>query len=246
MVWPAIIAAGAAIGGQLIAGNRASSSSFEREREDLQLTRRVADAKSAGLHPLFALGATGGYSRSSTGFSGSHMGEGVARAGEAVAQGMRERTRGKVATATRAEGTAEHKLRLIKMQKEIQLDDAALMKAASDLKIAEQALMSGPRGNIVGPPGQVLGEAPMDRPIISTPRQSLPTWSEIRNPDGSVSRVLNPELGLDEVGQFEFLRQQAQEWMTDKLMQRRKLRRQKRKRTRRRVKRADPEFFGGS
>ncbi len=100
MVWPAVIAAGASIAGSLLSKNSGLSKGFQMQvlqgqqaREDNLLQRRVADAKAAGLHPLFGLGAApaGG---GSSGFipgqstSGSALGEGIAQAGRAVSRGM--------------------------------------------------------------------------------------------------------------------------------------------------------------
>lgn len=155
MVWPALIAAGASLVGGAIAANRGSSGSFQRERDDTLITRTAQDARNAGLHPLFALGATGGYSRSATGFTGSHLGEGVARAGEQIAEGARSArrettraaetaTRQSLSASTQKMNQAEHELRLQKMQREIALDDVKLMAAASAAKNAEQTALVAP------------------------------------------------------------------------------------------------------
>lgn len=63
MVWPAIIAAGAALaGGALSARNArkqaAQQEATQREFAQMGVRWKVADAKAAGLHPLAALGAS--------------------------------------------------------------------------------------------------------------------------------------------------------------------------------------------
>ena len=213
MVWPAIIAAGAAIGGGLLAGQQskagAKGTAFTRARDDSAIQRKAADARAAGLHPLFALGSTGGYTQSTTGFSGSHMGEGVARAGQEISRGMQRAQTEKVNASTTARLTAEHDLRLQKMQREIQLDDMELLRRSSDLKRAEQGAMWGdwnpgitgggqdvmtyPYGTKSGPPLNM-------RPLTAEGRRSIPRYVEQVGPKGR-RRAINPELGLDEEGQ---------------------------------------------
>lgn len=63
MVWPAIIGAAAAIGGGLLSGDnqrRIAHEQMDAQREFAQMGIRwkVADAKAAGIHPLYALGAS--------------------------------------------------------------------------------------------------------------------------------------------------------------------------------------------
>lgn len=76
---PALIAAAATIGGSIYAQRQA------RNREDTAISRRVADARRAGVHPVAALGAGG---LGSSGASSAFTGEGIARGGQAIGNAL--------------------------------------------------------------------------------------------------------------------------------------------------------------
>ncbi len=138
MVWPAIIGAAAAIGGGLLAKNAALSKNFAGQlrqetygREDSAIQRRVADAKAAGVHPLFALGATtssGGGSSFIPGQSagGSFLGEGIARAGTQIGRGLQRRQGATLAAA-----------QLEQVHSQTAVNEALAAKYASETKRTE-------------------------------------------------------------------------------------------------------------
>ncbi|AXQ65631.1 MAG: DNA pilot protein [Microviridae sp.] len=91
MVWQAAaIAAGAAIAGGLMS-NRAQKKQLEQERAlqrefaQNSIQWRTADAKKAGLHPLYAMGATGASYSPQTYYDS--LGPAVAQAGQHIATG---------------------------------------------------------------------------------------------------------------------------------------------------------------
>ncbi len=223
MVWPALIAAGASLAGSAIESNAANSGigrqfqadfskwqlSEQRRDEVDRYERLVRGAEKAGLHPLFAMGA-GSANFSPTAVAGqaptgNHMGTGIARAGEHIARGLSNR-----GVTRRAEEI--HDLTTQKMRIEIERDQVALMAARSALARAQQGALWGdastgitgngdvktyPYGRKAGPPLRV-------RPISATARQSLPQYSEAVGPKGR-RQILNQDLGLDEVGQVEYV-----------------------------------------
>lgn len=266
MVAPAIIAAGisaaAAIGSSVKASNDASSATsgsaaraldfykMQQQTSGAHLPYLVDNAKAAGLHPLFALGTSGTFSPSyggqgGGGKSGSYIGEGIAQAGGAIARGV-------TGAARQKETSALHALRLQKAQREIKLDDMEILKRASDLKMAEQNPMWGDTDTGLGsesklyPYGTKMGPPLSARPLKASPRTSVPLWSEVVGPGGRRTRVMNPEMGMDEIGQIEFIRQQAQDWAADQLMQRRRAAQRHRRNVRKRRKTQDYQFPGGS
>lgn len=91
MVWPAIIAGAATIAGAALSNraNRkmaASEAAMQKEFAQYGIRWKVADAKAAGLHPLYAIGAqTTPYQSIST---PDAMGPAIASAGQQIAGGL--------------------------------------------------------------------------------------------------------------------------------------------------------------
>lgn len=224
---------------------------INRARDDTKYQRAAADAKAAGLHPLFALGAGGaggGSPAMSVGSSpsGSHLGGGISRAAAQIGSRM-----------TGADERALHAAQEQRSQESHTMDMAQEQLRLSALKRAEQKAISGidvwepGQGDvaITHPIGTQLG-VPLDkRPLSSTGRRSVPMWMETMTKDGP-SRVLNPDMGMDEVGQVEFLRQQAEEWASRLLTKGRKSmksrHKKQRQKSRRIMRRSDSDFIGGS
>ncbi len=228
MVWPAVIAAGASLlGGALSQRGSTGSAKQAREfehgwrlhqdrfaRERYQIA--TADAKKAGLHPLFALGAGMGqspsYSSVSYPPSGSHLGTGIARAGQAVAQGARDY---KVSVLARSEEQRRQEAHEAGMRERSHQDWLNMMERDSILKRAEGNANTGARMNedgtivIPAPAGASINRAPLAaqtrtptaRATRVTPHATSPLWVTAESSDGVRRRVLNPELGLDELGQ---------------------------------------------
>ncbi len=108
---------------------------FIREREDSYVQRRVADAKAAGIHPLFALGPGGSthapsFQVAGQSSSGSQMGPAIARAGAALGRGVG--------------GSAIAKIALRRAEVALERDQVELMKSQSELKRMEQGALATP------------------------------------------------------------------------------------------------------
>ena len=192
---------------------------INRTREDNRMQRARADAEAAGLHPLFALGSAGAGSASislSPTPTGSYAGTGIARAGEAIADEIRARP--KRARQGRLDAAAQelHTLAVTSAQKKIQLDDAMLMKMASDLKISEQNNLYW--GGAAGAQTYGLGGGGGDThlqgyrsraglpltmtPIQNTARRSEPGWMEMKGPKGR-RMIRDPRVFGDEIQQVD-------------------------------------------
>ncbi len=202
-----------------IAWNRARE--WEEKYTDTQLQRRVADAKAAGLHPLFAIGAGtgggGGYSAqiATPQYTGSYAGDGIARAGQAVGKYLK-------GIEPRKQQAELFELNKQKMQAEI--DHMELLNAAAKLKLTEQQTLYWGDGNpgitgngqsdvkvypySAGPRGLPLNQ----RPRTDTGQKSQPLRAELIADDGWRYRVLSPDAGMDEIGQADLVYQ----WMMRK------------------------------
>lgn len=119
-----------------------------RAREDTQIRRRVADAKGAGLHPLFALGA-GGTSPVSfmpgQSSSGSAMGAGIKRSAassavSSAARGLRAYGNYQQAKEDRAANAEMRQLQLEEQRlRNTQLGWEVFNQQQAALKVAEQS-----------------------------------------------------------------------------------------------------------
>ena len=87
---------------------------------DESIRRRVADAKAAGLHPLFALGGSAGASPTASipgqSPTGSFLGEGIAQAGQALRRALDPLTLAQVKQADSAANRNEAEAALLRSQ----------------------------------------------------------------------------------------------------------------------------------
>jgi len=223
MAWGAAIAAGGALLGGQLAQNAQQSKEFrgqlrtqQFEREDTRYQRAVKDAKAAGLHPLFALGTSGGFS-GGTAFSGqapsgSHLGRGVAAAAKYAGKGVDTHLAKGRQQQIAGMDDELHGLRVRKMEAEIALDELAI---ASKQKMGEQTPMWGdgdpglsmgdpstktyPYGTKKGPPLEV-------RPTTAYGKTSRPMQSEVIAADGYRYNIIDPDTG-DEISQADLVAQ---------------------------------------
>ncbi len=233
MVAPAIAAAGISAGASLLGGFLGGGGGIsktmtgyyreeDRKREDTRIQRTVADAKAAGIHPLFAMGAVP--SSGAAGFipgqspSGSALGAGISRAGAEIARGMGRKGQGLLLASQ------------IKSNEASATRDMAQAAATdSARKRAEQEALSIRNVQDIGggaqlfPIGTKSGPPLNRRPLVSLPNQSIPEFIEGVGPGGSI-KVINPELGMDEVAQGHYLIQKLKQYRARKLREQRRIR----------------------
>lgn len=139
MVWPAIIAGAAALAGGALSGDRNRKSLHEqmdmqREFAQMGIRWKVADAKAAGIHPLYALGASGASAAPIS--VGDSYGPALAQAGQdisgAMLRGQTQRER------SEAEATAF----MLARERE---SDARVLRAAQEQR--EQARLASQLAN---------------------------------------------------------------------------------------------------
>lgn len=194
--------------------NETSQRNFEN-----QISIRAADAKRAGVHPLFALGASSGSSPSfNTGVgydheTGSGIGTGIARAGAAIGEGVSRMSTKESALRRGAE------TRLLGAQAAKAEADAALawteaMAADSAMKRAEQSTNWKRLAHVDVREGGARGSIGRRQGADVVPEK---LW--LRDPfTGEYTKGLNPDAGLDEVGQAYWVGQKASQMAKDFLL----------------------------
>jgi len=132
MVWPAIIGAAAALGGGAASGDSARKLAHEqmdmqREFAQMGIRWKVADAKAAGIHPLYALGSPGA-SAAPISVGDTSPFQGLAAAGQDIGRAMD-------ATRTRQERSdAEATAFMLARERE---SDARALQAAQEGRALE-------------------------------------------------------------------------------------------------------------
>lgn len=217
VVAAALVGAGASLAGGAMSG-RAARSQYERQaaadREFAQhgIRWKVADARAAGIHPLYALGAsTSMPSASSVG--DTSYGQGLAQAGQEVSRAVEatrtqeERRQAQEAAAARVEEERMHR-----RAAEIRAEEAHQSAMAND-RVQREMWLSQIPGNRsraqVGPglpdsvssvgavktvPSEQTSHHPGDP---SATAGVEPAFLRVRAPNGEIVLVPNPKLGLD-------------------------------------------------
>ncbi|UOF80219.1 minor capsid protein [Microviridae sp.] len=131
-----LIGAGSALGGGLISGfmnmeGSAKDRAFQRETMQNAIQWRVADAKKAGLHPLFAMGANVSLGGGSPQFIGDPIGPSLAEAGQNISNALaRQQT---------VEERQKHQMDLSLAAKSMEESDARIGLLRSQIRSLEQA-----------------------------------------------------------------------------------------------------------
>ena len=196
---------------------------FERlaAERDTYIQRRVRDARAAGVHPLFALGANAGggvmgsggttvagaYLPGSSGVPGTSAGfPGQSPTGSHVGTGLGEVARliaSEIAETQRLKAEApERRARIRAATASAQRDEAAAAESRSRVKRAELEANST-RPARAGVEVTALGEdIPLrERTLENLPNRSYPLMVRAYRADGTYIDVVNPELGADEINQ---------------------------------------------
>lgn len=192
----------------------------------------AADAKKAGLHPLFALGSSANYSPSvSVAPPGqSESGSTVGDAFRSVADGAGAYLRAKAGADERQIARAELEYEKARqalvddanidaLRARAERDRAEALQALSVSKRAQQLAnhVRPPSNPDVAPPGR-KAPLPTKRPTRVAPNESMPEYVEIIDDHGRRRRVRNPETGHDEISQVEYLFDRAVEAFTDGML----------------------------
>lgn len=186
------------------------------QQMDHSIQRRVKDATSAGIHPLFALGGNVGASPTVNAGqppqSGNSMGNAIANIGQII---------GQIPTA----------------RAQIKRDEAeAAFLNAQAAKVTQDMTSTG-RDSLGNPSGAGVrtfplpDSEPMGKPLYFQPEipkhapgkphlvsGTKPGFIEIKMPDGRTVENYDPDLGLDEIGQVNYVLERSRHKAADMMM----------------------------
>lgn len=179
---------------------------------DQSVQRRVADAQAAGIHPLFAMGASVGASPTISSdqapqHSGNHMGNAIREMGRILS------------------GLPGEKAKVRKDEAEAALYEAEAAKITQEANA--QGRDSSAKTFAYGEnPAPSLVNSPLGEPTYFSPQipQSsrpgvvagkVPGIVELKMADGRTVEIYNPDAGLDEIGQLKFFLGRSQHKAAD-------------------------------
>jgi hypothetical protein len=167
---------------------------FDQQMNE-SITRRVADAKNAGVHPLFALGASVGASPT--------MSFGGGSSGSPRLSGLN------LLMSEILEATKDEKKANVKSS-----EADAMLKNAQAAKIAGDAASRGRDMDPFGDATYYSPEIPKSK-MPGVVAGERPGTIDIKMPDGRTVRTYDPDLGLDEISQINFAVQRARHYLAD-------------------------------
>lgn len=246
MVWPAVIAAAAALAGGAQSGDanrKLAHEQMDAQREFAQMGIRwkVADARAAGIHPLYALGAQGAsYAPISVGDS---YGPALASAGQDISRAMRagqdrEERAASEATAFMLARQAESDARVLRGAQEQRAQAALASQLANDEMsrqlMASQIARLNQQGNPPFPSSSGGGDSrgsvdvgavklkPSEQPTRnrfdpSKEASDIPMWQQVETAPGVFRSFPSRELNLDSEIVHALLAGQAylDKWVSD-------------------------------
>jgi hypothetical protein len=175
---------------------------------DTSIQRRVADAKKAGIHPLFAMGASVGASPTLSGGqppTGSGLTDAIASLAEGLGAIGLNRANAKAATAQARRDEAE--AAYIDSQR-ARLGQELVSRGRDGASVKTYPMPDPTTGAVYGPAEYVAPQIPFSKPgrpgVVAGTR---PGTVDVRLPDGSTVNLLDQELGLDEISQVDYIMQ---------------------------------------
>jgi len=185
---------------------------IEYARSKTFVQDRTEDARKAGIHPLFALGAAG-YSPQPTTISGqsrtgSHSGVAIGNSLDRYLQSQKSGKR--LAEQDEKQGALEQ-AQIRRLNSQSQLDELEAMAITSGEKRAEQDAWSSGYGRGTELPDAITTPAPQGReiprrPLTETSRRSVPLRQEVIGDDGYRYRPISQDAG-DEISQADLIYQ---------------------------------------
>lgn len=210
-------------GGSLLGGLLGKSSADKRAKQTAALAREMAqygirwkvkDAKKAGIHPLYALGASSNISPTLP--AGDTLGASVAEAAASVGRGMVGKKQSELIDQQIQESKSRQMLneaQSVALAGQDTARQGARTFGDANLDVAMGVQTWPPPDSkqeiVEVVPTQVPTTKPGDR---STKAGNQPFFVEYTRKDGTIGRALNPDLGMDEVGQVYVAAAEGKHW----------------------------------
>lgn len=182
---------------------------------DQSVQRRVKDAKQAGVHPLFALGASVGasptISANDPGQSGNPMGNAL----QAMASTINSLETNKAAAARDNAEAALLDSERKRLEQDLTTGKQGLDKPA--LEVVEPGVKTFPYPGDKGYNGPATYYSP-EIPFSKSPgvrAGTVPGTVDVQLPDGRKVNLLSQDLGLDEISQVDYVYQRAKHKLAD-------------------------------
>lgn len=181
---------------------------------DQSVQRRVKDAKAAGVHPLFALGASVGASptisaNADAGSANNPMGQALSNMAQTLGIVEQNKASAKKDEAEAALFDSERKRIEQSLSNGSEGLDSVAQKTAGTVKTSPL-----PDTQPIGPAHYYNPEIPKSKSpgIVAG---TVPGTIDVKLPDGRNVNIPNPDLGLDEISQFDYAYQRAVHKGTD-------------------------------
>ncbi len=188
-----------------------AQSQFDQQM-DFSVQRRVKDAKAAGIHPLFAMGASVGASPTLSAGGSSRAGNAMGRAMQSIGQSLGLVARNKAA-ATRDIAEA-----MLLDSERVRIEQDAISQGRDDPgamgpPVPKPYAYSGEQTQM-GPAAYYAPEVPLSkRPGVKA--GTAPAKQELLMPDGRKIELFSEDAQADEINQIEIVRQRAIHYATD-------------------------------
>ncbi len=191
-----------------------AQSQFDQQM-DFSVQRRVKDAKAAGIHPLFAMGASVGASPTLSAGGSSRAGNSMGRAMQSIGQSLGLVARNKAA-ATRDIAEA-----MLLDSERVRIEQDAMSQGRDDPgamgpPVPKPYAYSGEQTQM-GPAAYYAPEVPLSK-SRGVEAGTSPGIVELMMPDGRKISVFSEKAQADEINQLEILRQRAIHYTGDGMM----------------------------
>lgn len=175
---------------------------------DQTIQRRVADAEKAGIHPLFAMGASAGASPTS---SVTNSGAG----GKAAAALSEELTRAQIRKTNAEADTEVAEARVLSSAAQA---DQALASTGRDLPAQAKAGLVAGEPDAGNPKVEILPRAVTATKERGVAAGRAPLFEEFVDDKGNVIRTYSTDSQMDELRQIDVAQQQLRNWLSQELM----------------------------